>query len=483
MTDSEIINIIVDNFIKISKIPRPSHHEEKISNYLMEWAKNQGFKPFQDKVNNVIFDVPASNGMEDKPLGMLQVHMDMVVAIQDGKMFDPLNDSINVIRDDLKGTLTSDGTSLGGDDGIGIAIIMAIVEGKLDHGPLRIIITVDEEDGMTGANNIDPKWFSDAKFLINIDNEMANEVLVSTASGNSFTINKRVDFFKSSGTLTLNICLSNLKGGHSGMEIDKGRLNGIIGLTNFLKELDKDDIFYELATIEGGTAPNAIPTKASATIVINNSDKDIIEEKLKKYSEYLNIKYQGIEEDIKCELGIADDLPKVVSREEKENIIKLVTEIIDGVYTMSKDIEDLVESSSNLGIIKLNKNGLELISLIRSSSIVKENEIVNKELTLAKECGYKTIIVKSTEAWPYNPNSKLVELTKKVYKEQNKEDIKVSATHAGLECGTFKKYKDDLDMISIGPNLTGGHTINETLWLKTIPITWHLLEGILKEYK
>ena len=479
MSDSEIINSVVDNFMLLAKVPRPSHHEEKISNYLVKLAKEQGLNPVQDEVYNVIFDVPASKGMEDRALGILQVHMDMVVAVADGKDFDPLNDSIIVIRDDEKGILTADGTSLGADDGAGIAIVMAVTQGKIAHGPLRIIITVDEEDGMTGTNNLDSKWLEDADYLINIDNEWAEEVLVSTAAGDTVDIKKQVNKNKATGNLAINISLSNLKGGHSGVEIDKGRLNGIIGLANFLKTLD---VNYELATFDGGTASNAIPTKANTTIVINKKDKSKIEDKLNNYCNELKTKYSSIEDNITCEIKKIKELPKVVSKVEKDNLIKYITEIVDGVYTMSKDMDGLVESSSNLGIVKLNDD-LKITSLIRSSSPEKEEELVNSEKELAKTCGYEASSLRSSEAWPYNPDSKLIKLAQKVYKEQNKTDIKVSAVHAGLECGTFKKIQPDLDMISIGPTLSDGHTINETLDLKSIPITWRLLEGILKEYK
>ena len=353
MTDKEIIDTVVDNFMLIAKVPRPSHHEEKISNYLVEWAKEKGLEAKQDKVYNVSYDVPATPGMENKPLGALQVHMDMVVAIKDGKTFDPLNDPITVIRDNEKGTLTADGTSLGADDGAGIAIVMAVTEGKMAHGPLRIIITVDEEDGMTGTNNIDSSWFDGVSYLINVDDEWAKEVLVSTAAGDLIKVEKKVNRVKATGKMALNISLSNLKGGHSGVEIDKGRLNGIIGIAKFIKLLDEEDINYELSTLEGGTASNAIPTKASTSIVINKADKEKIEDKYKTYCDELKTNYHGIENDINCEIKVISNIPKVVSKAEKNNVIKFITEIIDGVYTMSKDMEGLVESSSNLGIFKL----------------------------------------------------------------------------------------------------------------------------------
>ena len=406
--DKEIIDTVVNNFMLLSKIPRPSHHEEKISNFLMEWAKSEGLNPVQDSVKNVMFDVPATKGMENKPLGILQVHMDMVVAVADGKTFDPLNDSITVIRNDNEGTLTADGTSLGADDGSGVAMVMAVTQGKMEHGPLRIIITVDEEDGMDGAFNLDSSWLDGASFLINIDNEVSNEVLVSTASGDNLRIEKEVSYIKPSGNMAINLELSNLKGGHSGVEIDKGRLNGNVGLANFLKQLDDDKINYELASFEGGTAPNAISAKANATLVINASDKDKIEQKMKNYCDELNNKYKSIENEIKFVLTNIDEIPQVISKEEKNNFIKYITEIIDGIYTWSADMEGLVESSSNLGVAKLNNDGISFVNMVRSSSPEKETEICNKQTELANTCGYKANLVKSADAWKYDPNSKLL---------------------------------------------------------------------------
>ena len=482
-SDKEIIDAVVDNFMPLTKVPRPSHHEEQISNWLRDWAVEQGFETKQDEVYNVMFDVPATKGMENKPLGILQGHMDMVVAVADDKEFDPLNDTITVIRNDTENTLTADGTSLGGDDGAGVAMIMSVAQGKMAHGPLRMIITVDEEDGMTGALNVDSSWFENAAFLINIDNEWSNQVLVSTAAGDSININQEVAFNGAAKNSALNIEISNLKGGHSGVEIDKGRLNGIIGLATFLKDIREEGINYELASFEGGTASNAIPAKAGAVIVLDSTDRVGVEQSFAKYCENLNTKYVDIEDEIKCEIKAIDAIPQVISQNERDNLIKYITEVIDGVYTMSEDMEGLVESSSNLGIVKLNSDGLKIAALIRSSSPEKEVEIVNKELELAKTCGYTVTSAKSTDAWPFDPDSELLALAKKVYKERNGEEIEVAAVHAGLECGTFKKIKPELDMVSIGPDLKNGHTINETLYLNSIPRVWRLLEGILAEYK
>ena len=479
MSDNEIIDRVVENFTLLASVPRPSHHEEKISAFLMDWSKKEGLEPVQDHVGNVMFEVPATEGLEDLPLVIFQGHMDMVVAVDDDKDFDALSDPITVIRDDTKGTLTADGTSLGGDDGIGLAIAMAVTQGSMPHGPLRIIITVDEEDGMHGAFNLDSSWLEGASSLINIDNETADEVLVSTASGDLIQIDKEISYADPLGDLAVRIRLSNLMGGHSGVEIDKGRLNGIIGLAGFLKRLSDTGLFYELASFSGGTASNAIPTGADAVIVIKAEDKKKLSQIAKEYCEELRERFAGIEEDIRIDATEEDDLPQVISDEEKDHLLRFVTEVINGVYSMSTDMEGLVVSSSNLGVLKVDNGKISIMTSIRSSLAEKEEEIVRAQTALAKVCGYKTTKKHFADPWAYDPDSKLLARTKRIYKEQNGEEIKVVAVHAGLECGAFKKMNPDLDMISIGPDLKGAHTVNETLYLNSIPKVWHLLEGLL----
>ena len=487
MTDTEIIDTVIDNFLEVAKIPRPSHHEEKISQFLIDFAKNQGLNPVKDDYNNVMFEIPATKGMEKKPLGILQGHMDMVVAVEKGKNFNPLNDSIIAIRDDISGKLTANGTSLGADDGIGLAIIMAVTQNKISHGKLRIIITVNEEDGMTGAFHISSSWLENASFLINIDNEWSNQILVSTAAGDSLNASKKIEYKNAEGNKAIQVEISNLKGGHSGVEIDKGRLNGIIALAKFLKDLNNQGFDYELSSFEGGTASNAIPTDAKVELVINSNNLNNIKKKMEEYCDTLNKTYEKVENEIICTVTEISKIPKIVSSTEKNNLINFLTEVIDGVYTMSKDMEGLVESSSNLGIVKMTplSESLEIITLIRSSNAEKETEIINQQKNLALTNGFtnKDINIEhSADAWQFDPNSKLVDLAKKIYKKQNKEDVEVVAVHAGVECGTFKKLNKDLDMISIGPDITDGHTIRETLYLNSIPRIWKLLEGILQAY-
>ena len=475
----DIIDCVVENMSLISQVPRPSHHEEKISAFLKDWAKQYGFSPIQDEALNVCFDIPATEGMENYPLTVLQGHMDMVVAVADGKDFDPLEDPITLIRDDEAGTLTADGTSLGSDDGSGLAIMMAIAQGKMNHGPLRIIVTVDEEDGMEGAFSRSADWLEGVAYLINIDNECSEEVLVSTAAGDSVRGTGTVDMREASGNLALEIGLSGLKGGHSGMEIDKGRLNGVIGLARFLKELKEKGIASELAAFSGGTASNAIPTKAVCSIVIDAADREAVQTLAESYHERLQQDYEGIEDGILFEVKELEGIPPVVSSEANDSAIRFMTEIIDGVQTMSKDIEGLVEISSNLGIFTMDEEGIAFATDVRSCVAELQTDMIDAQLSLSEECGYEAEVVKMADAWPYDPESRLLALTKNIYREQNGEEVNVVATHVGLECGTFKQMNPEVDMISIGPDIDDAHTVNETLHLTSIPKLWNLIDGIL----
>ena len=481
--NQEIIESVMDNFNLVSQVPRPSHHEKKISNFLKKWAEEQGFEVAQDGLYNLKIEVPATEGFEKRPLCILQGHMDMVVAIEDGKDFNKKKDTVTVIHDEEANTLTADGTSLGADDGAGLAIMMAIAQGKMEHGPLRLLVTVCEEDGMDGAFGMDPSWLEDAKYLINIGNEASNEVLVSTAAGTSVHISGKLAFHKPLGDCALHIVLSGLNGGHSGMEIDKGRLNGVIGLAGFLKELRENRIPFGIASFKGGTAGNAIPPKAECTIVTFPKYLDKVKGLGDAYYEKKKKEFEGVEDNMKFSIEEVDTVPKIISSRMARNAIRFMTSIVDGVNTWSKDMDRLVESSSNLGMVTLDEDGITIQTSIRSSVGSKQTKLLKGQLALAKKCGYIAKVTKFADPWPYDPNSPLLMLTEKIYKEQNGEEIDIVAAHAGLECGTFKKAIPKLDMISIGPDIAGAHTVNETLYLDSIPKVWRLTEGLLKHLK
>lgn len=471
---------VIENFVALSQIPRPSHHEEKISAFFMDWAKEQGLNPVQDDVLNVIFDVPATKGYEDYPKVGLQAHMDMV-CVGDSPDYDPENDPVKVVVDYDNATMTADGTSLGSDDGIGCAIIMSMVQGLAPHGPLRVIITVDEEDGMTGIMHIDPAAVADLKYLINVDSEVSDSVTVSTAGGIQIDISCTGAYGKApEGDRAVTVSVSGLAGGHSGVDINKGRLNAIYVLDSVLDALAGEGVSYEIASMKGGTASNAIPPKASALLVIQSADLDKTVAVAKEQEAAWKKIAGDTDPNLEITVAEAEEMPGMVVNEELTGKMHaLLAGMVNGIYTMSEEIEGLVESSSNMGILTLTPEGLTANCYQRSSNAEKTDEILAIDRKVIEENGLTAEYQPSGDAWPYNPDSVLLPLTETIYREQNGNDIKVEALHATLECGTFAVMNPLLDMISIGPDLENVHSTSEMLYLRTIPKTFNLLAGIL----
>lgn len=273
--------------------------------------------------------------------------------------------------------------------------------------------------------------------------------------------------------------LKGLKGGHSGIEIDKGRCNGLIAMACLLKAIRAQGLEFGLVSFGGGTAPNAIPAKADAVIMIKAAEREALKKITDSYLRSLQKKYAGIEDGIQLLIKDVPVAGQVLSAKDRDNAILFVDEIIDGVNTWSADMKGLVESSSNLGIFTADKSGIAARTYVRSSVGELEERIVQSQEEMALRCFYHSEVIKMADPWPYNPHSKLLALAKQAYKKQNGKEIKVVAVHAGLECGTFAKLNPKLDMISIGPDLKDVHSPEETLYLNSIPKTWNLLQELL----
>ena len=428
---------------------------------------------------NVIFDVPATSGKEDLPMVALQAHMDMVAVARDEVDFDPLNDPIKPIRDDAAGTVTADGTTLGADDGAGVGTVMALLESDAEHGPLRVIFTTNEEDGMTGTFNLDKKWLEEPKYLINVDAVDSSSAIVSTASGTLVKGSKDVKTAAPEKDTALIVAIGGLMGGHSGVDIDKGRCNAIIALGAFLQQLSDQEISYELASFDGGSAPNAIPERAYCVMVVAAADKDAVTQAAADYLTKLQDEYKESEDGITFTVSDTELPESVAAQDDAKAAVNVINNIINGIVTMSPDKADLVESSSNLGLFSLSEDGNTFTAYERSSVGEKETEIVDSEMTLAEDNGFTVTKEKAADPWPYNPDNKLALIASEVYEELNGEEFELIAMHAGLECGTYAVDNPDLLMISIGADITDEHTPNETLQIASIPKTYKLLKGIL----
>lgn len=471
--DDEVLEGVLSEFEKIAAIPRPSGHEERIGDYLMQWARDHGLDPRQDEVGNVIFDAPATQGHEDFPLVVLQGHMDMV-AVSDDPSFDPENTPITPVRDgDL---LTADGTSLGADDGAGLAIMLHYVASNAQHGPLRIIVTVNEEDTSIGAISLDPAELQDAKYLINIDSEKAGEATVSAAGGAGVTMSQKPRRVAPTLDTALSLEMSGLSGGHSAIAIDKGRINAIQETANLLAFLDDEGIVYELASLSGGDALNAIPTDCQALIVVAAGDAERVRELAAQHAEGLAKAYAASDPDVQVSVEDAELPASVFEAKQRGDIVDLASLYPDGLFALSQEMEGLVESSSNLGVLHADETAVEAESFARSTKEELLETVGMRQARLAERCGFAADITSNNPPWPVDTSSTLLPIMQEAYRETAGEELAAVSTHGWLECASFAGKAPELDMVAIGPTIDNPHSTDETLHLDTIVPVYRMLE-------
>lgn len=461
-------------FEEISKIPRDSGREMQISNYLLNLAKSKGWEVIQDEHLNIIIRKPATKGYEDAPTVMLQGHMDMVCEKNEGVDHDFSKDPIKlrVIDGHIYGT----DTTLGADNGIAVAMALSVLDSDLEHPSLEVLITTDEEKGMTGAANLDGSLFK-SKYLLNIDSEEEG-VFTSGCAGGS-----EIDFkiplrYKNTKGKAYRISVKGLSGGHSGVDIhkEKGNANKILGRILY----DLMD-YVDLVSIDGGSKTNAIPREANAVITINNFD--IANEKIEKWN--------GI---LKNELAFTDPTISVVLTDLNEERFPLENEIFGkvlalinlipvGVLSRSTAI-DLVISSNNLGVINSDEKYIRLYNHPRSSvETLLTNNFIPAMKQLAYQIGVEYEIGSYYPGWEYAKESKIRDICINVYKDMFKKEPFVGAIHAGLECGLLMGKIPGLDAISMGPDAHDAHSPNEHVSIKSVENVYNLLCEILKKIK
>lgn len=480
VSNDEVLQLILKEFENLAKIPRKSGHEKAVSDFLLHRANALGLKAIQDEVNNIIIEKEATPGYEDVPVTILQSHMDMVCVCKEGKLFNPLTDAIEVINN---GTfLSAEGTTLGADDGIGIAVALYILQADIPHGAIRVIITVDEENGMTGAKALDAKYL-DAGYLINCDSEDLEVVTVSSAGSMNMDFRRKVNWTKPTHTSTYTLGVKGLLGGHSGVEIHKGRANAIriVGLA--LLAMRDAAMHFEIASISGGTARNAIPATAAATIAIRDLDIYKINNIIAAVNRQLKERFSDIETGYYLEFAPTKSPTRVLSEDDKNSVIDFITLVRNGVLMMSQTTKGLVRTSSNLGVITLSEEEIAVQVFPRSAVGADLDEILAVNKALAALCGFQLNLSAKSPSWPARTNSKLTVLAKEVFAEQNGREMKSEEIHAGLECSFFYAKNPQLDMISVGPTVTGVHSPNEKMYLNTIVPHVNLLVEILRRLK
>lgn len=443
-------------FKEISKIPRNSCEEEKIANYICNFAKKRNLEYRKDNLYNVLIKKKASKGYEDRDAIILQAHTDMVCEKTNNSNHNFQTDPINIIE--TEETLTAKDTTLGADDGIGVATLLLMLDDEeIEHPDIYCLFTTQEETGMDGAKNFN---YSDinAKYLINVDGEEENTAIVGCAGGVRLNYEKNIELI-SNEYETYSIEISGLQGGHSGVDINKNRINSNLLTAEILNKLEK----VKINSFVGGNKDNAIPnyTKAVFSTTSNN-----INEVIESIKNNLTITEQ--DKNLKIKLSKEKRCYKAISECETKQILDLIINLKQNVIEYNEDIKELVETSGNVGIVNISEENAIIKELLRSSDDNKKEKIKNYNNNLAQKYGYSIYENSSYPGWKYNPNSKIEKAYIESYKEvHNGEKPIVCAIHAGVECGMIYKKMPHLDMISIGPDIVNVHTVKETIYLKS----------------
>ena len=465
------------HFSAICDIPHPSGHERGIINYAKNLAEKCALKVAEDHVGNLLITKPATNGDEDGDVIMLQCHMDMVPQANADKKHDFTTDPIIPIIDN--GWVRADDTTLGADNGIAVAAVFALMEDKtIIHGPLRILLTVEEESRMYGALELKKEFF-DADVMINLDSEDIDEIYIACAGAVDTTATLNLNFHPvvSDDYKYYSISVKGLEGGHSGVDIILDRGNAIKILGKALNTV-KNNRELNLIDCSGGSLWNAIPREAIAKFAVSNFED--IDCEFRKIREQLKNDYADTDPDLDIELNVDTQVPEMINCRSSEKIIDAINLFPNGFFKMSDDMPGVVETSSNLGIMFI-KDGQLFLQSMQRSLIDKERDAIQKEIvSTMHSVGFSTTSGTSFPGWVPKPNSPIVEKTKKRYAELFGKQPKIMAIHAGLECGIIGKKRPEMDMIAIGPTMKFPHSPKEKVDIKSVEQFWNLLLAMIR---
>lgn len=467
-------------FDEITKVPRPSCHEEKIREYLLEFAKKHGIESKTDKVGNVVLKKPATKGYESAPTVVLQVHMDMVAEKNGDVEHDFLNDPIQTYIDG--DWVKAKGTTLGADNGIGVAAALAVMaDDSLQHGPVEALFTVNEEIGLEGAQNLG-EGMIDGSVLINLDSEDDGEIFVGCAGGIDttavFTYKRS---FAPENFSYFKIKVSGLLGGHSGGDIHIGRANANKLVARFIWNCSqKWDI--EVSTIKGGNLRNAIPREAEAVFGVHSDHAAEIAKYMEIFANEIKNEFKGIEPSMDLRVESVDRPEYCIDSNTSLALVRALYSAPHGVVSMSRDIENLVETSTNLAAVKMEGyDKIKVTTSQRSSVESRKNDIAGQVEAHFQLAGAKISHSDGYPGWAPNMNSPIMKISAEAYEELFGVKPAIKAIHAGLECGLFLANNPGLDMVSIGPTMTGVHSPDEKLLIPTVDKFWKHLVLMLEK--
>lgn len=483
MTMSEIKNLkpecIWRNFDALTQVPRPSGHLEKVQQFLLDFAKNTGVEAFKDEAGNIVIRKPATPGMENRKTVILQAHMDMVPQKEKTSTHNFETDPIQTYIDGE--WVRAKGTTLGADDGLGVAAIMAVMEAKdLKHGPIEALITADEETGMYGANGL-PGGELEGEILLNLDTEQEGELIIGSAGGVDITATLDYQEAESDKTdAAVKITIKGLKGGHSGLEICEGRGNANKMMVRIVREAIAEDEAC-LASWHGGNMRNAIPREAEVVLTLPKENVEDLKAIVAEYKETFNNEYKGIESDIEV---VAEDvaLPEmIVPQEIQDNLVDAIYAAHNGVWRYIPTMSEIVETSSNLAIVDIDGGKAAIKILARSSSETMKEDLSTSLESCFNMAGMKVEFSGAYGGWDPNTDSELIKVMRNIYKNLFNEEPTVQVVHAGLECSIILSKYPGLDICSFGPTLLSPHTPTERAHWPSTTKFWDLLVKTLEE--
>lgn len=466
-------------FDEITKVPRPTHHLDKMRKFLVDWAERHNIPVRVDAVGNVAMTKPATQGHENAPRVILQGHQDMVAEKRGDIEFDFLNDPIETI---VEGDwVHANGTTLGADNGMGCASGMAVLlDDKLVHGPLTVLMTVDEEQGLTGANGIDPA-FLEGDILLNLDSEEHGQLVIGCAGSQATLCHYPVERREAPADLCyFRVHIDHMKGGHSGMEIHLGRGNANQQTARFLWEL-MSRFPVTLSEFQGGGLPNAIPREAEAIFGVNAENVDELKGYAAEFNDMIHAEFLLAEgPDFIFELEECDRPAQVLAPGYSTPLVSALFSTPNGVQGMSLAVPGLVETSSNLASVKPEgEDGILITTHQRSSVDSRRFEIADRVRSLYEMIGCRVESNDPSVGWAPNPDSKVLKVAEECFEELFGRKPRVEALHAGLECGLFLEKMPNLDMVSFGPTLKDIHSPNEKANIPSVADYWKLLTAIL----
>lgn len=464
-------------FDQICQIPHPSYHEDALAVFIVDWAKGKGFFAERDEAGNVLIRKAATAGMENRRGVVLQAHLDMVPQANEETKHDFLTDPIKPYIDGE--WVKAQGTTLGADNGIGVAAALAVLESDLPHPEIEVLLTMSEETGMEGAEGLQPGWLNN-NLMINLDTEENAQIYVGCAGGENANIALPIEKEKATYAHHYQFSIKGLVGGHSGGDIHRNRGNAIKMMARFLADLQQNHpaIDFALSEIRGGSIRNAIPREAFVSIAFNGEVAEL-EQAVKAYTDIILSEYEACEASIEIALEKLEAASEVFTKASSVKVINTLNVLPCGVMRNSDAVEDTVETSLSIGVLKTEGNQVEGIILIRSLIESGKDQIKGQLIALMQLAGGEVNFSGYYPGWKPQPTSDLLTLTKASYTKILGYEPTVEVIHAGLECGLLKKPYPNLEVVSIGPTIRGAHSPDERCHIPAVAIFWDLLSDML----